>query len=991
MRDGIRNLKIAALTGLLLLPTACFKSVEFKGTKNTDEFISPNIDANAALPTCKFATTPPTWVRSNSFATTFSCKEPRLDPEDLVESVECNTSRSLTWNDCMTMSQNTFSALSDGGTTLKVRARTRKGVEGPEATLSVRVDSTPPSIDTLRFDGLSVNVPTFSISASDEESGLDKIHCRVGNADSQGYWYECGSYGTQSLSVQGLLKDKQYLLEVKAYDKATNESPISSVSFNTNFIAPSERCVISTVASPTRLKSSNIGYVCASEQRIARRECRLDSGGWATCTSNTSQVLSNLTEGTHNLAVRFVNTEELASPETSISWIVDLTPPRIDLTSAVTPGLSGRFSYDVSDANGINRTECAVGTKDAIPAYTTCSQTYAVDNLSPGKKYIFYVKATDRAGNVGQIQYEWDTTPPTGLPVCTIQTNFPNNYGTSADLTTNFSCSSPNGPVNFPECRVGDSPWISCSTTTSHVITGLNDSQNARFCVRTVDQWNRSSGDTNCVQWKVSLSDPVMNDNVVDVAHPYGNIFFSAKPSSCPVSKYECKLQGPSSAHDWHTCTSPTLYSGLVLNADYTFSSRAVTLCGQTAIPRNTVWRAKATYYGPTCRLVPADSSNWINGSRTQARVECDATAVATSYECSDDGTNWTACVSPVNVDAPRSGSVVKYVRGVDDAGIRGKVSQTSWNFDLEDPTATIQKVAYGPDRLEIFFTASDAAGSGIKETQCRIDGVVDWTRCTSPALFTQAALFTAGKAYVAQVKAIDNSGRSSAVGILDWQNGNWSAWGACVATGNSGQRTRSCSNPAAANGGLACAGAVTEACTPPPPPTCTNGTTNYPTCTTCPAGKGFNVSGVCKPLVTGDGWGTPGGCSVSCGGGVQSRSCVQPNSEYSGSTCSTGQTQIKSCNVQACCLASGTYLGRGDVPGYSRSEVTCHSSAGPSDVVRSDSAQGCCSSTLRYSSPRVKTLITCGPGTNCSFCSAYVPGKNSPNHNWDDWAVYCK
>jgi hypothetical protein len=986
-----KGLKIASLGGLLLVPTACFKSVEFKGTKSTNEFLSPNFDANAGKPVCKITSSTPTWSTQRLYVASFECAEPKLDPEDLVEAVECSTSRSPAWNECATMTQNTFGSLPDGGTTLRVRARTRKGIEGPEATKTLKVDATVPSINTLRFDGLVINVPTFALLAADEESGVDKIHCRVGTVDLQGFWYECGNYGTRTLSLQGLVANKNYLLEVKAFDKATNVSPVSSVSFNTNFVAPAERCVISAVSSPTRLRTANVGYACNSQHRILRRECRVDSGVWGNCSSSSSHQVSGLTEGEHTLAIRFVNSEELASPESSISWIVDLTAPRIDLTSASTPGLSGRFSYDVSDANGIARTDCAVGIKGQSPVFATCAQTYAVDDLVPGKKYVFYVKATDRAGNVGQLEYEWDTTPPTGLPSCSILSSFPNNYGTSSDLTLSFSCSSPNGPTSFPECRVGAGAWAACSSVASHIVQGLTDGQDARFCVRTKDQWLRGSGDTNCVQWRVSLNAPTMKDNVVDVAHPYAQVFFSANPSSCPVANYECQLQGPSSTHAWQSCSSPHLYSGLILNADYTFSARAVTLCGQTSAPRTTVWRARATYRGPVCQLIALDSAAWISSSRAQARIECDSSAIAATYECSDDGAIWSACSSPVNVDASRTGEGIKYVRGVDDAGIRGPISQRTWNFDLDDPTAEVQNASYAANRLELFFTAADV-GSGLKETQCRIEGVNDWARCTSPALFTEAVLFTPGRSFTAQVKAIDNSGRSSPIAARVWQNGAWSAWGACVASSPTvGQRTRTCSNPSVSGGGLACVGVATEACTPPPPPTCANGAANHPSCTTCPSGQGFNVNNVCKPLVTGDGWGAAGACSVSCGGGVQSRACAQPNTDYAGSSCSPGQTQIRSCNTQACCLAAGTYLGRGDVPGYSQSEVTCHSSTAPGVVTVNDASLGCCSQQIKFSNPRLKNVITCGPGTNCSFCSAYVPGHNSPNYNWDDWDVHCK
>ncbi|MFZ2831978.1 MAG: hypothetical protein WAZ40_02400 [Minisyncoccia bacterium] len=55
--------------------------------------------------------------------------------------------------------------------------------------------------------------------------------------------------------------------------------------------------------------------------------------------------------------------------------------------------------------------------------------------------------------------------------------------------------------------------------------------------------------------------------------------------------------------------------------------------------------------------------------------------------------------------------------------------------------------------------------------------------------------------------------------------NGGWSAFGACSVTacGSTGTQTRTCTNPAPANGGATCSGSATQSCStaacPPPPP----------------------------------------------------------------------------------------------------------------------------------------------------------------------------
>lgn len=990
--------RIALAVLLLASLQGCFKKVETVGYDDPDRFEAEELDASAEVPTCRITSTTSGWRTSRDYEMDFSCQPPKADPDDLIEAYLCRVSSWPSWVECSDSNSHAFVGMADGSNSMQVRARTRKGVLSRAVSKTLKIDATLPSLETFRFDGIIVNVPTFAVRPVDEESGVDRLLCRVSFDATVGSWYECGGASTRTLTLRNLVMDRDYHLDVKVEDRAGNESIESRLSFRTTFVAPAELCTIAPIASPTRLRTATLNFTCASAHPIKRRECQIDAAPWGACTGSKSHAVSGLAEGSHTFRVRFFNNEELSSPVAQRSWIVDLTPPVVSITSAVTNGLSGDFTYDVSELNGIAREECAVAVTGRTPTYASCARTWSVDDLDPGKNYTFWAKVTDVAGNVGTGSHAWNTVPPTGLPACSISTSFPGGYSTSADSPITFSCSSPHGPVSFPECKVNYGSWASCSSISSHVVRNLVDDQDARFCVRTRDQWNRSSGDLSCINWHVSLRAPVMNPLSIDVAHPFARLFFSAAPSSCPRTGYECKLSGPTEAHDWRSCESPLIYSGLQLNADYNFAARALTLCGQVSAPVSLEWEARAAHNGPVCRLVPADTdppSAWVSANRRQANVVCDAAPPVLSYECSDNGTTWAACSSPVNVDATLTGTVRKYVRGVDDLGARGPVSESLWNFDLSDPTVTFNQLIWDGDSVRMLFSASDQ-GSGLQQTQCKIDGVFDWAPCTSPKSYADARLRVAGSTFVFRVRARDNVGRFSVEATRSWTNGNWSGWGACSAiTPTTGSQARTCTNPAPAGGGRACSGASTQSCTPP---TCSNGATNHPTCTTCPTGQGM-VGGVCRPAAVNGGWGDWSACSVSCRASASSpnnfrtRTCAQPSTTHFGSTCTTGQTQATTsgCSQSLCCLASGTYLGTGDVPGYSTAEVTCHSASMPGAVTVNDSSLGCCSNQVTYSNPTVKTVITCGPASNCPWCTPYLPGLNSPNHNWDNWQVRCK
>ncbi len=98
--------------------------------------------------------------------------------------------------------------------------------------------------------------------------------------------------------------------------------------------------------------------------------------------------------------------------------------------------------------------------------------------------------------------------------------------------------------------------------------------------------------------------------------------------------------------------------------------------------------------------------------------------------------------------------------------------------------------------------------------------------------------------------------------------NGGWTDFGLCSKTCGGGTQSRTCTNPAPANGGVNCVGDTTQSCNTQ----------------ACP------IDG---------GWTQWGECSKTCGGGTQSRTCTNPAPAYGGSNCIGDSNQ--SCNNQEC------------------------------------------------------------------------------------------
>ena len=136
--------------------------------------------------------------------------------------------------------------------------------------------------------------------------------------------------------------------------------------------------------------------------------------------------------------------------------------------------------------------------------------------------------------------------------------------------------------------------------------------------------------------------------------------------------------------------------------------------------------------------------------------------------------------------------------------------------------------------------------------------------------------------------------------------NGGYSAFGACSASCGGGIETRTCNNPAPKHGGANCIGDATRVCNTE----------------SCPAGKMFcvdvfvelrrctdaiydgnidtRVRFMCVLVMkVNGGYSAYSACSVSCGGGIQRRTCSNPYPRHGGATCIGAAT--KACNTEAC------------------------------------------------------------------------------------------
>lgn len=246
-------------------------------------------------------------------------------------------------------------------------------------------DKTPPTVNVgggLADGTVTLDRSSVSYTLASPDPDLVELQCQING----GAWNPCsGTY-----TFPGSLADGNYTLQVRALDLHGNytASPASRsfqvIDLDTSFTMNPEQFSNSTQAEFRFLSSPDaIAF-----------ECRLDAGAWQTCTS--PYVITDLSEGEHQIQVRALGPAALVGPAESFQWTVDLSQPTLR-TEDVLPR---RYSYGsgplimLQPSEEIGRYECKIDQAD----WSQCANPVALIGLAPGEHRIL-IRAFDRAGN----------------------------------------------------------------------------------------------------------------------------------------------------------------------------------------------------------------------------------------------------------------------------------------------------------------------------------------------------------------------------------------------------------------------------------------------------------------------------------------------------------------------------------------------------------------------------------------------------------------
>ncbi|XP_063400308.1 A disintegrin and metalloproteinase with thrombospondin motifs adt-1-like isoform X2 [Mytilus trossulus] len=205
-----------------------------------------------------------------------------------------------------------------------------------------------------------------------------------------------------------------------------------------------------------------------------------------------------------------------------------------------------------------------------------------------------------------------------------------------------------------------------------------------------------------------------------------------------------------------------------------------------------------------------------------------------------------------------------------------------------------------------------------------------------------------------------------------DWSSfGSWSPWSLCNVTCGGGTKSRSknrtCTNPEPKYGGQSCEGSKTE--------------TSAVLCKSmaCPIDGDWSSFGSWNP------WSS---CNVTCGGGTKSRSknrtCTNPEPKYGGQSCkgSTTETSAVLCNAMACPIDGG--WSSYDVwSSWSVCSVTCGGG-----VTSRSRNRTCSNPVPKYGGKQCIGNEVENVTSDCNISPCPIDGGWSSYDEWSSWSV---
>ncbi len=319
-------------------------------------------------------------------------------------------------------------------------------------------DVTPPSNTALTGPADPTKLQNATLNFSFGERGT--FQCKLDG----GPYGDCDDNGpalSGSATYPGPLSEGNHTFRVRSTDSAGNPSIEAVYTWEIDITPPTTTIGLKP-NNPTNQTGANFTF-SSSEQATSTFKCRLDNApaGFTNCSS--PQPYTGLAQGTHTFEVQATDDADNTGPAASWTWVVDTTPPTVEITGGPTgtvPTDDASFPFTAADNPSPNSGTGPVATKcklDGGAFVDNCTSPVVYNDLDDGLHTVT-VQGTDQAGNVHTDSQSWtvDTTPPE-----TTITSDPGAVNPSPDVGFAFES---NEPGSTYECSLDGGPWQPCTS-----------------------------------------------------------------------------------------------------------------------------------------------------------------------------------------------------------------------------------------------------------------------------------------------------------------------------------------------------------------------------------------------------------------------------------------------------------------------------------------------------------------------------------------------
>ncbi|HXV88700.1 MAG TPA: Ig-like domain-containing protein, partial [Nitrososphaeraceae archaeon] len=579
--------------------------------------------------------------------------------------------------------------------------------EPPTTTIDSSIDGFENNL--TNGDNTASNSITLEFSAIDSGGkegdgvGIKQFECNIDNSE----FVSC----TSPLQFMNLT-DGVHTAEIMSEDNVGNLSPTpASFNWTVDTVPPSTTLINAidgnddpiTNGSYANLNSISFSFsgndtngAGAKGLAIKQFECSLDDSNFTVCSTPAQFTSANITDGTHTF--RVLSEDDVGNNDPSpelFTWTVDTIAPTTNINSAIdgnnstitnssnTKSNTVMFEFSGNDSGGvgIDHLECSLdGT-----SFSACTSPvqFTSANITDGT-HTFEVLSVDNSTNKdpSPASFTWtvDTIPPETSILSAIDGNesiVTTGQNTSSNLISfEFSGNDTGGVgIDHLECSLDGTSFTACTSPVQFTSANLLDGTHS-FMVIAQDKVGNRMTTPVLFNWTVDTLPPTTAINTAidgnngtlvsgnstmstSMAFTFSGNDRGLENNGVGIKQIECSIDNS----NFTTCVSPIQYDNLTEGVHRLEVVSEDKVGNKGSIPSSFNWTIDTKAPSTSIFSATDGNSNFMapgsNTSSSTAIFEFSANDTGgqedkgvgiKQIECSIDNSNFTACVSPVEI-----------------------------------------------------------------------------------------------------------------------------------------------------------------------------------------------------------------------------------------------------------------------------------------------------------------------------------------------------